>query len=202
MKEYEPAEAEVGFKAQLEEGENHILAANNLMQDAKIAVIETALKGNKGGTTRAESSATATAKVEAPAETAEKRPRGRPPGTKKAPVLSDDFESAAPAPAPAASEDFDTPTSEPLPEVKSTAPAPIVEVDEFGEPINKPEPVASEAPMSVKDLQDWVAAQIQAKKIDAETVKKVYAKFGFARSTDTTEESRPKIKAAIAEALK
>lgn len=210
MKEYEPAEAEVGFKAQLEEGENHILAANNLMQDAKIAVIETALKGNKGGTTRTESAATATTADEAP-KAVEKdatvsRGRGRP---RKNPTPTDDFDtSPAPVKAPVAvTDDFDTPVTKPdpveaIPEPKPTTPSPTVEVDEFGDPVTKPEPVADEKPLSVKDLQDWVAAQIQAGKTNAETVKGVYAKFGFARSTDTTEADRPKIKAAIAALLK
>lgn len=208
MKEYEPAEAEVGFKAQLEDGENHILVANNLMQDAKIAVIETALKGNKGGTTRTESAATATTADEAP-KAVEKdatvsRGRGRP---RKNPTPTDDFDtSPAPVTAPAAAtDDFDTPATKPdpveaIPEPKPTTPPPQVDVDEFGDPVVKEAP--AEAALSVKDLQDWVAAQIQAGKTNAETVKGVYAKFGFARSTDTTEADRPKIKAAIAALLK
>jgi hypothetical protein len=200
MKEYEPAEAEVTFKAQLDEGENHILAANNLMQDAKVAVIETGFKSTKGKTETAktvEAPAKTEETVAAPvADTGEKKPRGRPPKAK--PVVSDDFDAGETKAAPAATDEFDS-----APATKSDEPAPQVDVDEFGEPVTKPEAPAAkvEEPISVKELQAWVAAHIQAKRIDADTVKATYAKFGYGRSADTTDEDRPKIKAAIEKLL-
>ena len=188
MKEYEPMEAEVSLKAQLAEGEDYIEAVNKLLIDAKTAVIETAIKGSAGKVTKSvEPVATAAA---APAEAAPRK--GRP---TKAEQEAKAAAEAAKAAAAGTTDDFST---EPTP---APAPAPAAEPDEFSE-FETAEAAPAAAPMTVKELQDWITANIQAKKIDVAKVKETYGKFGVTRSADTKDEDRPKIKAAIEAIIK
>lgn len=93
----------------------------------------------------------------------------------------------------------------PKDEPKAAAPkeepkaAPAAEPDEFGEFETAAEP---EKPMTGKELQEWITAHLQAKKIDTASVKAILAKYGAARTMDTKDEDRPKIKAEIEKALK
>ena len=191
MKEYEPMEAEVSLKAQLAEGEDYIEAVNKLLIDAKTAVIETAIKGSAGKVTKSVEPAAAPATAAAaPAEAAPRK--GRP---TKAEQEAKAAAEAAKAAAAGTTDDFST---EPTP---APAPAPAAEPDEFSE-FETAEAAPAAAPMTVKELQDWITANIQAKKIDVAKVKETYGKFGVTRSADTKDEDRPKIKAAIEAIIK
>lgn len=172
-KEYEPAEAEVQFKANLAEGEDYTALAAELMANAKSTVIESGLKSGK---------ATAETTAEAP-----KNKGGRPPKETLVP----------PAPKTEAAKPAATPKPEPTP---APVAAPAAEPDEFGEfdtPAAEPE-----KPMAAKELQEWITAHLQTKKIDTSTVKAILGKYGAARTMDTKEEDRLKIKADVEAALK
>jgi hypothetical protein len=173
-KEYEPAEAEVTLKANLAEGEDYAALATSLMGTAKTTVIEAGLKSGK---------ATAEATAEAP-----KNKGGRPPKETLVP--------------PAAKTEAAKPAVEPKPEpTPAPVAAPAAEPDEFGE-FETVAPAADEKPMAAKELQEWITAHLQAKKIDTTTVKAILAEFGAARTMDTKEEDRVKIKAKVQAALK
>jgi hypothetical protein len=93
----------------------------------------------------------------------------------------------------------------PKDEPKAAAPkeepkaAPAAEPDEFGEFETAAEP---EKPMTGKELQEWITAHLQAKRIETSVVKAILAKYGAARTMDTKDEDRPKIKAEIEALLK
>ena len=166
-KEYEPAEAEVQFKANLAEGEDYTALAAELMANAKATVIESGLKTGK-----------ATAEAAAPAA-APANKGGRPPKQ----TLTPPAEAAKPAAV--------EPKPEPTP---APVAAPAAEPDEFGEFESAPAAAAEPAkPMSGKELQEWITAHLQAKRIDTTSVKAILAKYGAARTMDTKEEDRAKI---------
>ena len=170
-KEYEPAEAEVTFKANLAEGEDYMALAGELMANAKSTVIESGLKSGK-----------ATAEV-ATADAAPKNVGGRP----KKQTLTPPAETAK----------AEAPKPEPTP---APVAAPAAEPDEFGEfdsPAAEPE-----KPMAAKELQEWITAHLQAKRIDTTSVKAILGKYGAARTMDTKEGDRVNIKAEIEAALK
>lgn len=128
--------------------------------------------GLKSGKTTAEATATSAA----PANKG-----GRPPKQ----TLTPPAETAKPA------ETKPAPAPEP-------APAPAAEPDEFGEFETAAEP---EKPMTGKELQEWITAHLQAKRIETSVVKGIVGKYA-ARTLDTKEEDRPKIKAEIEALLK
>jgi len=172
-KEYEPAEAEVTLKANLADGEDYMAAATTLMTSAKTTVIESGLKSGK-----------TTAEATVVSEAA-KNVGGRPKKETLTPPAAK-TEAAKPA----------DPKPEPTP---APVAAPAAEPDEFGEFETAAEP---EKPMTGKELQEWITAHLQAKKIDTASVKAILAKYGAARTMDTKDEDRPKIKADIEAALK
>lgn len=184
VKEYEPAEAEVSFKANLEEGEDHLAVANGLMADAKSVAIESGLKAGKA-------TATSTSTEAAPAAEAPKNKGGRPPKQ----TLTPPAEKTTAA-APAAKDEFDSPPAKPA-ETKPAAPAADDEFAAFDSA-----PAAPAAPMTVKELQDWITAQMQAKKIEVVKVREILSKYGAARTADTKEGDRLAIKADVEAALK
>lgn len=186
VKEYEPAEAEVSFKANLEEGEDHLAVANGLMADAKSVAIESGLKAGKATATSTEAAPAAATSTEAP-----KNKGGRPPKQ----TLTPPAEKTTAA-APAAKDEFDSPPAKPA-ETKPAAPAADDEFAAFDSA-----PAASAAPMTVKELQDWITAQMQAKKIEVVKVREILAKYGAARTADTKETDRAAIKADVEAALK
>lgn len=185
VKEYEPAEAEVSFKANIGDGEDHLAIANGLMADAKAVAIESGLKAGK---------ATATTES-APAAEAPKNKGGRPPKqTLTPPAETKPAETKA-----AATDDFGDPAPAKT-ETKAApapAPAPAAADDEFAAFDKKDEPIPS-----VKELQDWITAQMQAKKIEVVKVREILAKYGAARTADTKEGDRLAIKADVIAALK
>lgn len=186
--EYSPIEAEVTLTAQLSEGDNAKDAATALINDAKAAVF-TALGAKQGGTastevTKAEAPKAAAA-PKAEAEAPKKGP-GRPPKQ----TLTPPAEKAAPKPAEDPMDMVDETPAAPAP-APAAAPA---EEDEFA---GIEEPAA--APMTAKELQDWIGAKVKANPALLAKVKAVYAEFGVTRSVDTTEEQRPKIRAKLEE---
>ena len=115
----------------------------------------------------------------------------------------------APSATPAPTKPIETKPAETKPAETKPAPAaepapapaaePAAEPDEFGEFETAAEPAK---PMTGKELQEWITAHLQAKKIDTASVKAILAKYGAARTMDTKDEDRPKIKAEIEAALK
>lgn len=50
-----------------------------------------------------------------------------------------------------------------------------------------------EAPMTAKELQDWITSHLHAKRLTTTVAKKVIGNYGVTRTMDTKEEDRPKI---------
>lgn len=179
VKEYEPVEAETTLKAQTVEGTEYKTALADtaaLMLEAR----EIVLNGLKGKAAAAAGETVTETKVE-PAPT--KGKPGRPPKDKKADAAkggdTDDF-----------GESTTTKTAEPA--TNSAA-----EEDEFADVA----PKADEKPMSADELQKWISGHIQSKKIAVAKVKEILLKYGAARTADTKEEDRTKIKADVEAAL-
>lgn len=187
--EYSPIEAEVILTAQLSDGDDAKAAATTLITDAKAAVFVALGVKAKGNEAYGVETTKPTETKPAPAATAEEPKKG--PGRPPKQTLTPPAPKAAPAPTADIVDPTDeTPAAKPAPKA-APAPAPAEEEDEFASM------EAAATVMSAKELQDWIAAQVQQKRITPPQVKEIYAKYGVARSIDTTDEQRPLIKADV-----
>jgi hypothetical protein len=167
-----------------EPAEAEVTLKANLAEGEDYASLATSLMGTAKTTVIEAGLKSGKATAEATAE-APKNVGGRPKKTELTP----------PAAAKAAE-----PKPEPTP---APVAAPAAEPDEFGEFETAPAAAAEpEKPMAAKELQEWITAHLQSKKIDTTTVKAILAEFGAARTIDTKEEDRVKIKAKVQAALK
>jgi hypothetical protein len=208
VKEYEPAEAEVTIKAQLEPGEDYHAAMSKLVDDASIGVrealglspsgklvLEKAVKPVSAAAVNPKPpvkvadddfgedtpKAAAPVKAEAPAE-APKR-RGRPP---KAKPVEDDFGDDTPAPKTTTDDDFGD---------EAPAPKKAAADDDFGDDAPaKPAPAPkAEKPVKREDVEEdnrkWIMEQVTSKKVSAADVRLlVHSKFNATTMKEVPDE--------------
>lgn len=209
VKEYEPAEAEITIKAQLEPGDDYHVVMSKLIDDASIGVREGLGLSPSGKIIMERTPAPVAAKVapaSKPVPPAADDFGDDAPASKPVPLATDDFGDDAPAPVkrrgrpPKAKPVEDDFGDEPAPSKKAEAKPVEDDFDEVPEPV-KPEPVPAKPKKRddvEEDARQYIMELITGKKISAADVRLIVKeKFNVTTMRDVPDEYLGDLKEAI-----